>query len=429
MSYVISVEKICKHYKIGHRNQYQSYGLRDFLEKKINDVKYKLRHPFSMNGSDVEEEIYWALKDVSFKVQAGERVGIIGSNGAGKSTLLKILSRIVTPSSGRVELVGKVVSLLEVGTGFHPELSGRENIYLNGSILGMTQREIKNKFNEIVAFADVEKFLDTPVKRYSSGMRVRLAFSVAAHLTADVMLVDEVLAVGDAEFQRKCLRMMDNMSEQGRTILFVSHNLETVRSLCERVILLDSGCLKSMGDPSSVIKDYLNNGQADEEGLLSKGYRVNADMMADTKASGLLLTSCELVNPSNTELGPRTKDPLIIRINYTTKRQWHSPAFVFRFKDSMGYEIIRLSTMPISGFTIEELYPSGSLQLLIHELPLVAGTYYIDISFSRGSGEWVFNLERAVKFEVMAQDVYGSGLSLDSTRGMIFVAHDWNHIA
>jgi lipopolysaccharide transport system ATP-binding protein len=210
---------------------------------------------------DRGEEDFWALKDVSFEICRGERVGIIGRNGAGKSTLLKILSRITEPTTGRVEIRGRVASLLEVGTGFHPELTGRENIYLNGAILGMTRREIRLKFDEIVDFAEVEKFLDTPVKRYSSGMYVRLAFAVAAHLEPEILVVDEVLAVGDANFQKKCLGKMEDVAErEGRTILFVSHQMPMVASLCKRCLLLRDGLLSDDGKPSSVILNYQNAG-------------------------------------------------------------------------------------------------------------------------------------------------------------------------
>ena len=211
-----------------------------------------------MQGDEVEE--FWALKDVSFKVKQGEVFGIIGRNGAGKSTLLKILGRITEPTEGRVLLTGRVASLLEVGTGFHPELTGRENIFLNGAILGMTKQEIRKKFDEIVAFAEVEKFLDTPVKHYSSGMYVRLAFAVAAHLEPEILIVDEVLAVGDAEFQKKCLGKMDDVSrKQGRTVLFVSHNMEAVLRLCNQGVFIESGSLRATGDVKRIVSGYLHS--------------------------------------------------------------------------------------------------------------------------------------------------------------------------
>jgi lipopolysaccharide transport system ATP-binding protein len=208
---------------------------------------HKLIHPFAAPEYDPTHEEFWALKDVSFDIQQGDRVGIIGRNGAGKSTLLKILSRITEPTSGKISIKGRVASLLEVGTGFHPELSGRENIYLNGAILGMSKAEIKSKFDEIVAFAEVEKFLDTPVKRYSSGMYVRLAFAVAAHLEPEILIVDEVLAVGDVQFQKKCLGKMEEVGKEGRTILFVSHNMAMISNLCQKGILLETGKIATRG--------------------------------------------------------------------------------------------------------------------------------------------------------------------------------------
>lgn len=234
-------------------------ALRDVLANGARRLSRRLRSPFASTGRS-SREIFWALRDVDLEVLEGERIGVIGRNGAGKSTLLKVLSRITEPTRGRIELRGRVSSLLEVGTGFHPELTGRENVFLNGAILGMTSREIRRKFDEIVAFAEVERFLDTPVKRYSSGMQVRLAFSVAAHLEPEILLVDEVLAVGDAQFQRKCLGKMEEVTGQGRTVIFVSHNMTTVTSLCTRCVLLDQGRVRMVGEPAAVTTQYYQGG-------------------------------------------------------------------------------------------------------------------------------------------------------------------------
>ena len=263
----IVVENLSKRYLIGHRlssggKYYQYTALRDVIGREISNFARKaadvVRGRQVVQGDEVEE--FWALKDVSFEVKQGEVLGIIGRNGAGKSTLLKILSRITEPTEGRVSLRGRVSSLLEVGTGFHPELTGQENIFLNGAILGMTQREIRKKFDEIVAFAEVEKFLDTPVKHYSSGMYVRLAFAVAAHLEPEILVVDEVLAVGDAEFQKKCLGKIDEVSRgQGRTVLFVSHNMEAILKLCTHAILLESGHIRTRGDVTKVVPEYFRS--------------------------------------------------------------------------------------------------------------------------------------------------------------------------
>jgi lipopolysaccharide transport system ATP-binding protein len=259
MSSVITVENLSKKYIIGHQKQERDATLRDVLAEGAKRFSHKLRHPFAAPESDPTHEEFWALKDVSFDIQQGDRVGIIGRNGAGKSTLLKILSRITEPTSGKVSIKGRVASLLEVGTGFHPELSGRENIYLNGAILGMSKADIKNKFDEIVAFSEVEKFLDTPVKRYSSGMYVRLAFAVAAHLEPEILIVDEVLAVGDAQFQKKCLGKMQDVGTEGRTVLFVSHNMAAIQQLCGSCILLRDGVVRDTGYIEKVIESYLND--------------------------------------------------------------------------------------------------------------------------------------------------------------------------
>jgi lipopolysaccharide transport system ATP-binding protein len=259
MASVISVENLSKKYIIGHQKQERYTTLRDVLANGARQAAHKLAHPFAAPENDPTHEEFWALKDVSFDIRQGDRVGIIGRNGAGKSTLLKILSRITEPTSGRISIKGRVASLLEVGTGFHPELSGRENIFLNGAILGMSKSEIKSKFDEIVDFAEVEKFLDTPVKRYSSGMYVRLAFAVAAHLEPEILIVDEVLAVGDAQFQKKCMGKMEEVGTEGRTILFVSHNMVSIQKLCGSGILLRDGVVQEAGTIEKVIETYLNN--------------------------------------------------------------------------------------------------------------------------------------------------------------------------
>ncbi len=253
----IVVEKLSKCYQL--QRQARSDTLRDALSHGARGLWRRLRQ------GKLEEESFWALRDLDFAVKTGEVVGIIGRNGAGKSTLLKILSRITEPTTGRIVLRGRVSSLLEVGTGFHPELSGRENIFLNGAILGMSRAEIRRKFDEIVAFAEVERFLDTPVKRYSSGMYVRLAFAVAAHLEPEILIVDEVLAVGDIQFQEKCLGKMHEVARTGRTVLFVSHSLPAVRSLCTQGLLLRQGSIAASGPVESVVRAYLEEFQAAAE--------------------------------------------------------------------------------------------------------------------------------------------------------------------
>jgi lipopolysaccharide transport system ATP-binding protein len=259
MSTIIEVENISKQFIIGHEATERYSTLRDEISTKTKKI-------FSFSKTEANKkrlptkEVFFALKDVSFRIEQGDRLGIIGRNGAGKSTLLKILSRITEPSSGRIKIRGRVASLLEVGTGFHPELTGRENIFLNGAILGMSRLEIKRKFDEVVAFAEIEKFLDTPVKRYSSGMYVRLAFAIAAHLEPEILIVDEVLAVGDMEFQKKCIGKMEDVSKNdGRTVIFVSHNMGVIKTLCNNGILLEKGYVSEIGNLDSLVARYLSS--------------------------------------------------------------------------------------------------------------------------------------------------------------------------
>lgn len=258
---VIRVENLAKMYVLGHQEEgvYSYKTVRGAMTNAAKSLAGAF-NPRTKKEASVSRDEFWALKDVSFEIKQGDRVGIIGRNGAGKSTLLKILSRITEPTRGTIRIKGRVASLLEVGTGFHPELTGRENIFLNGAILGMGKVEIQRKFDEIVAFAEVEKFLDTPVKRYSSGMYVRLAFAVAAHLEPELLIVDEVLAVGDAKFQKKCLGKMEDVGKEGRTVLFVSHNMATINTLCKRAVWLVGGCVQCDGEAEYVTSKYLTYG-------------------------------------------------------------------------------------------------------------------------------------------------------------------------
>ena len=289
---IIKAEKISKRYVLGHQRA-KGDGLRHALTNLLHAPKQWLAQREQRRRATVEE--FWALKDVSFSINRGDVVGVIGRNGAGKSTLLKILSRITEPTTGRITLDGRVASLLEVGTGFHAELSGRENIYLNGAILGMGRAEIKRKFDEIVAFSEVEKFLDTPVKRYSSGMYVRLAFAVAAHLEPEILIVDEVLAVGDQAFQKKCLGKMNEVARGGRTVFFVSHNMAVMRQLCNRGILLHHGKVKCTGDINEVMESYLAAGAA-YDGHWQRGASVPG-------RDGMFIEAVRLLNPAGEPSG------------------------------------------------------------------------------------------------------------------------------
>lgn len=306
MKPIIKVENLSKQYRIGTRQEAYS-TLRDTIAGAVR-ARTKL---FRRNGDSPVDTI-WALKDVSFEVQPGEVLGIIGKNGAGKSTLLKVLSRITEPTTGRVEVYGRLGSLLEVGTGFHPELTGRENIYLNGSILGITRKEITQKLDEIIAFSEVEKFIDTPVKRYSSGMYVRLAFAVAAHLDPEILILDEVLSVGDAAFQTKCLGKMGDVARRGRTVLFVSHNMHAVRSLCTRSLLLESGRATTNGDTEMVVSTYLRRGYEDLSDALERTWDEVHTAPGDDE---IRLRRIRLV-PASDDLNIEMNTPLKVEIEY-----------------------------------------------------------------------------------------------------------------
>jgi len=304
---VIRAENLGKRYRLGERDPHRTLreSMRHWLIAPVRKAFFPRTLPDSTRqdgGAPSVEETVWALRDVSLEVNRGEVLGIIGRNGAGKSTLLKLLARITKPTTGRAEIRGRVGSLLEVGTGFHPELTGRENVFLNGAILGMRRAEIKRKFDEIAAFSGVERFLDTPIKRYSSGMRVRLAFSVAAHLEPEVLMIDEVLAVGDAEFQRRCLGKMEHVAQGGRTVLFVSHNMAAQQDLCSRVIWLESGMIRDNGSPQGVVLNYLRSG------LQKRQERVWEDV--ERAPGGDCVRLCRAcVRPVNRSAG----DPITIR--------------------------------------------------------------------------------------------------------------------
>ena len=305
----ISVKNLGKRYILSHQSQERYTALRDVMANGAKKIVRKLQHPFAMPTNDPTHEEFWALRDVNFDIQQGDRVGIIGRNGAGKSTLLKILSRITEPTCGQIKIKGRVSSLLEVGTGFHPELTGRENIFLNGAILGMSKAEIARKFDEIVAFAEVERFLDTPVKRYSSGMYVRLAFAVAANLEPEILIVDEVLAVGDQQFQKKCLGKMEEVGKEGRTVIFVSHSMPTVTSLCDRAILLESGRVAKIGPTSEVVMHYYTSGQSSPASADFSGKHVG-----DSK---VWLLKGEIKNSKNkVALEARIDEPVSVEMTY-----------------------------------------------------------------------------------------------------------------
>lgn len=350
----VRVENLGKKYEIGH--QVQS-DLRTSMMSKIK----RLIAPTTNAKED-----FWALKDVSFEIKKGEAVGIIGRNGAGKSTLLKILSRITDPTTGRFEINGRVSSLLEVGTGFHPELSGRENIYLNGTILGMKRKEIKAKFDEIVDFSGVEKFIDTPVKHYSSGMKVRLAFSVAAHLEPEILIVDEVLAVGDAEFQKKCLGKMDEVSKnEGRTVLFVSHNMSAVQNLCNKGILLHSGAISFIGNSEDAVIHYLSNF---ENSILKSFWKKQINEVSKP---------LEIIEVNNVLNGEQPNLKLRIVCKFASNTH-HQPSFM-AFDVLSEEDIPIFQTIPTEERIIQFDKEVQTITSIIELPPLIPGSYRLSV--------------------------------------------------
>jgi ABC-type polysaccharide/polyol phosphate transport system ATPase subunit len=381
---VISVESLSKSYIVGHEGPRERYhSLRDSL---VRHGKNYVRKAVDMacgrqiiQGDSVEE--FWALKDVSFEVKRGEVLGIVGRNGAGKSTLLKILSRITEPTSGRVTLRGRVASLLEVGTGFHPELSGRENIFLNAAILGMRRWEVKLKFDEIVDFAGVEKFLDTPVKRYSSGMYVRLAFAVAAYLESEILVIDEVLAVGDAEFQKKCLGKMYDVAQGGRTVLFVSHQLNAIRQLCERGLHLKAGRLVDDGRPSTVIDQYLSQAvEGIDGGRFVRGARKPAE-------SAFYVSEVIVSDRINGE--PRSHfecdDVIFISILYSAERVVHGLYGYLTLQRNDGTLIYEGDSFDTEPNPLGQIAAGkGVIHIRIPQRLLATGNYLVYLNFSSG---------------------------------------------
>ncbi len=404
---VIEASGLGKRYRIGTRVPYKT--LREAIAGIASAAARRRRREAA-----TEEGTLWALRDVSFRVEPGEALGIIGRNGAGKTTLLKILSRITEPSTGEVRLRGRVGSLLEVGTGFHPELTGRENIFLNGAILGMRTAEVKRKFDEIVAFAEVERFLDTPVKHYSSGMYVRLAFAVAAHLEPEILLIDEVLAVGDAAFQKKCLGKMEQVGREGRTVLFVSHQLPMIRSLCSRAMLLDRGGIVRDGLPGDVIDAYVLD--------MDRGAAKTIDVSAHIRSQGdqaairEAWVENERGEPCSEILMGR---PFSLCYRFSATRTLVSPGFGFGIENIYGQRVFSLS-----NYLLERDEPpparEGVVRCVIPECALLPGTYLASISLMEMQATFVDYIERVLRFTVVANDVFGTGRMLESSQGIVY---------
>lgn len=395
MTAAITLDGIGKCYQLGLRSE-KYLTLRDSL---VSAIKAPFVRMAGLHGEGPEKGRFWALKNVSFEVQRGEVIGLIGRNGAGKSTLLKILSRIVEPTEGRARLKGRVASLLEVGTGFHPELTGRENVYLNGAILGMHKAEIDQKFDEIVAFAETEKFLDTPVKRYSSGMYVRLAFAVAAHLEPEILMVDEVLAVGDAEFQKKCLGRIQQVAQgDGRTVLFVSHNMGAVKRLCDRAIYLKDGMVVSAGATDAVVDQYMNSGfdPADTD-LRHRGRFPGLSTFLTSFTSRTLDGSMRPVCGAGMEF----------EIGMELPESLKSASVGVELSSDQGQRVLSFDSRLEMGLTT---IPSGrhTVRCRVEGLPLCPGHYTVDVGIASG-GRPVDYVEHAGAIDVEFADFYGTG--------------------
>jgi lipopolysaccharide transport system ATP-binding protein len=407
---VIKIENLSKRYIIGHETGMPYFALRDVIAeaaKKIN--------PFGRSDKAVSssKEEFWALKDINLEIKQGEKIGIIGRNGAGKSTLLKILSRITDPTSGSVKIKGRVASLLEVGTGFHPELTGRENIFLNGSILGMRKEEIKRKFDEIVDFSGVEKFLDTPVKRYSSGMYVRLAFAVAAHLEPEILLIDEVLAVGDAEFQKKCLGKMDDVAKQGRTILFVSHNMGAIRQLCERGIWIDKGIIKFTDSADKIVSQYTSNNYITANSFAIKHHSIEFDLKIFAK---------------NEEAEIQTGDDITFKFDFLSKRKREKFQIGIGILNSKGERVTTLHTtyQTLKEFTLLE--GANSYKAVWKKNMLCPGDYGIEISLFDESSNFA-RLGNIGFITIFNSDYYKTG-KMPNTRyqGDVVTDAEWYNL-
>jgi ABC-type polysaccharide/polyol phosphate transport system ATPase subunit len=409
---VIRCEGLSKQYRIGQQERYKA--LRDVLTDAAAAPFRRLVAAFS-NGNGISatrhskletrnSETIWALDDVSFEVKRGEVVGIIGSNGAGKSTLLKILSRITKPTKGHAEIHGRIGSLLEVGTGFHPELTGRENVYLNGAILGMRKVEIDRKFDEIVSFAEIEKFIDTPVKRYSSGMYVRLAFAVAAHMETEVLLVDEVLAVGDAQFQKKCFEKMREIGKGGRTILFVSHNMSAVRNICHSGIVLEEGHLVDEAEINAAVDNYL------------------ARLRDIPAPNSIVETRSFIVNEveiySNDGPTIKTFDSVEIRVRFTPKIDVVDPGLYVGVLSLDGRRITGLDFRDFQASSPIKAGQCRELGFSLRELPILPGSYQLEIHLKDMADETIEIVAKTFVFEVVETPIYG-GRKLDGWFGHV----------
>ncbi|MFN5923597.1 MAG: polysaccharide ABC transporter ATP-binding protein, partial [Pseudanabaena sp.] len=397
---VIRVENLSKKYIIGHERERYT-ALRDVIANGIKSIGKRFsKHEYI----DPNIEEFWALKDISFEIKQGDRVGIIGRNGAGKSTLLKILSRITEPTTGKISIKGRVASLLEVGTGFHPELTGRENIYLNGAILGMDRTEIKRKFDEIVTFAEIEKFLDTPVKRYSSGMYVRLAFAVAAHLEPEILIVDEVLAVGDAQFQKKCLGKMEDVGKEGRTIIFVSHNIVAIRTLCSTAMLLKTGKVVISGNSSDCLKIY------EAENIKNQG---SVWKRSEESKNGTLV----ITQITTALIGSQPNQVLELDLQLKSLNKHKSAFLAIDILDSTGTAIMQ--AIPCYENFLHYQKELHLLRINIQLPPLIPGEYLVSVWVGSHNSETMDWIKEAVLFEINESPIKNRSYPHSSDHGYI----------
>jgi homopolymeric O-antigen transport system ATP-binding protein len=392
---IIQIENIGKAYHLGQTDVAHAM-FRDALVDMLSTPFRRLTDPSQWSRN---QDLFWALRNISFDVQQGDVVGIIGRNGAGKSTLLKILSRITEPTEGQVTLRGRIASLLEVGTGFHPELTGRENIYLNGALLGMSKIEITRRFDEIVAFAEIEKFLDTPVKRYSSGMYVRLAFSVAAHLEPEILIVDEVLAVGDAEFQRKCLGRMEKVTKEGRTILFVSHNIAAVKSLCGTGVLLNEGHLHAIGPSLDVVEQYVS-------GRASQG-RANATFSRPSDVP-IWMTAARILCDGEPSFTLPMGADLALQVDFAADPPTMHPRIGFVISGADGSRLICANNRYQPSVALTRRCERGTALCRLGQVPLMPGGYTVSLYLGDQTRDTHIE-EEALAYTVVERDIWGLG--------------------
>lgn len=418
---VIKIEELGKLYRLG---EVGTGTLSHDLNRWIAKITRK-EDPFAKIGEVNDRTVkgktdyVWALKDINFEVQQGEALGIIGRNGAGKSTLLKILSKVTTPTKGNIKVKGRIASLLEVGTGFHPELTGRENIFLNGAILGMTKREIKKKFDEIVDFSGVGRYVDTPVKRYSSGMYVRLAFAVAAHLDPDILIIDEVLAVGDIEFQKKCLgKLQDVSSKEGRTVLFVSHNMVAVEALTDRALVMENGSVNFVGATNIAVESYFSQ--------LSQKARIDLQQRTDRRGNGkFIFTRAWIENSKGNQIEEFVSgDDISFCVEYETKETVNDIQMAFGIYSYNEIQITDLwnessgQRININGKT------KGIIYCKVFNIPLNSGAFYFNV-YASAFNQVLDSVERVVSFNVIQGDYFGSGVMPNPNAGIVLLNQFW----